>query len=153
MRVCTEDTTLVGPHINPAGGDTLCVTKGTEIILDFIGAGRNPRVYAEPMRYYPQRWSSSETSLDNFLSFSIGPRGCLGRKFSTVEAVCFLTHLLRDWTVDIKLQEGESARDWEKRVMQPNIGITVNVGKCLHKAELPSVTENFPPRFQTTYRF
>lgn len=127
IRVPTQDASLVGPGLTPSG-DSVVVPKGTEIILDLIGAGYNARNFPDPERFNPQRWAS-EHVLDSFLSFSVGPRGCLGRKFSTVEAVCFLTHLLRDWEFDVKLEGKETLLDWRERVMQPRIETTLRVGK------------------------
>jgi len=46
--------------------------------------------------------------LDAFAGFSFGPRTCLGHKFAKVEAVCFLTLLLRDWRVETALEPGET---------------------------------------------
>lgn len=66
--------------------------------------------------------------MDSFLAFTSGPRVCLGKKFASVEAVCFLTLLLRDWTVDIKLERGESLDAWRERVMTPVIKITMGTG-------------------------
>ena len=68
------------------------------------------------------------SSIENFVAFGAGPRMCLGRKFSTVEAVCFLTHVIRDWKVDIKLDKDESAHDWQTRVLQPTIEVTLKNG-------------------------
>ena len=71
----------------------------------------------------------SDVALDSFLAFSSGPRQCLGRKFSTVEAVCFLSYLLRDWKFDLKLADGESPQAWQERVMRPELAITLKIGK------------------------
>lgn len=53
---------------------------------------------------------------------------CLGKKFASVEAVCFLTLLLRDWKVDIKLEAGETVEQWQKRFLHPNPVVTLTVG-------------------------
>ena len=67
--------------------------------------------------------------MDTFIGFSSGPRMCLGKKFASVEAVCFLTLLLRDWKVDIKLESGETVEQWQKRYLHPNPAVTLTVGK------------------------
>ena len=51
----------------------------------------------------------------------LGPRACIGRKFATTEAVCFLAMLLRDWKVEPVLLEGETPAQWRQRVMQAKL--------------------------------
>lgn len=127
LRVNSEDCSLVAPNLTP-GSDTLFLPRDTEIMLDFIGAGLNPRTFENPTRFYPLRWSTSDLSTDDLLSFSSGPRGCLGRKFSTVESVCFLTHLLRDWKFEVNLEKGETLLEWQKRIIKPDVGVTMRIG-------------------------
>jgi len=56
-----------------------------------------------------------------------GPRVCIGRKFATTEAVCFLTMLLREWKVEPSLREGESKEEWRERALQGKMVITLGV--------------------------
>ena len=90
--------------------------------------------------------------MDTFLGFSSGPRTCLGKKFASVEAVCFLTLLLRDWKVDVKLEQGQSSEDWEKKAMFPTLGTSLKtckltlldsycrpVSDCARAADVPLV--------------
>ena len=58
----------------------------------------------------------------------IGPRACIGRKFATTEAVCWLALLLRDWRVEIVLRDGETREQWRERVMQAQMVLTLTVG-------------------------
>lgn len=137
MRVTTADTSITAPHLTAAAhSDTIFIEKGTLIILDSVGFSYNARNYTDPYAYNPRRWESAtksassnhEASLDNFLAFSAGPRVCLGKKFSTVEATCFLSNILRGWKFDVKLEKGESMREWQERVMRPEVGITLRIG-------------------------
>ena len=52
---------------------------------------------------------------------------CIGRKFASTEAVCFLTMLLRDWHLDIVLQDGETREQWRDRVMDARVVMTLAV--------------------------
>lgn len=133
MRVTTADTSITAPHLT-AHSDTIFIEKGTLILLDSVGFSYNARNSTDPYAYNPRRWetnstsSNPEASLDNFLAFSAGPHVCLGKKFSTVEATCFLSNILRDWKFDVKLEKGESVREWQERVMRPEVGITLRIG-------------------------
>jgi len=62
-------------------------------------------------------------------SFGYGPRACIGRKFSIVESVYFLTLLLRDWRVDIVPEEGETREEWRERVLGAWVELALSFGK------------------------
>ena len=93
--------------------------------------------FSDPYKFDPFRWTSSSNHFkDNFdtpsdiLSFSIGPRSCLGRKFASVEAVAFLTNILREWKVEVMgLRDGETKEMWRERVMdRPKMAIELTFG-------------------------
>lgn len=107
----------------------------------------NPRYFDEPEKYKPSRWyglsndevfSAFSIGMFFLLSFlilsihtstflRIGPRACIGRKFATVESVCFLTLLLRDFKIEPLLRMGETKEEWRDRVLQAKLGITLGV--------------------------
>jgi len=73
--------------------------------------------------------TTSASTLDGFLGFSFGPRTCLGHKFAKIEAVAFLTLLLRDWRVEPVLKPGETPVAWRARVLRPHFGMTLSFGE------------------------
>jgi cytochrome P450 len=112
----------------------------------------NPDVFPNPEDFRPSRWtklsttsekqklnetgeapepttSSLASSIDGFMGFSFGPRTCLGHKFAKVEAVCFLTNVLREWRVEVVLAEGETMAEWKERVLKPRFEVTLNFGE------------------------
>lgn len=61
-----------------------------------------------------------------------GSRACIGRKYASTEAVCFLAHLLRDWRVEPLLAQHrngrvESVDEWQERVFQADILMTLGI--------------------------
>lgn len=128
LRENYEDNTLRAPNIVP-GSDTVILPKQTQLTLDMVSTSRNPRHFAEPHEFRPQRWAEPG-AIDAFLGFSVGPRACLGKKFSTVEGVAFLSNALRDWKFDIKLEKGETVESWSERMLRPMIGVTLKLGEC-----------------------
>ena len=57
----------------------------------------------------------------------LGPRACIGRKFATTEAVCFLTLLLRDFKVEPLLRVGETKEQWRDRALEAKMALTLGV--------------------------
>ncbi|KAF8068982.1 cytochrome P450 [Lyophyllum atratum] len=128
IREATEDTVIQIP--NPPGQEGTTpfpVPKGVQIMVDMIGVQNNPRYFDEPEKFKPSRWYGVTNESEAFSAFSVGPRACIGRKFATTEAVAFLTMLLRDWKVEPTLREGETKEEWQKRVLDARIILTLGV--------------------------
>ena len=70
---------------------------------------------------------SSRAPIDHTCCLFLGPRACIGRKFSTVEAVCFLTMILRDWSIEPMLEKGETLDQWKERVLQATLRFTLGI--------------------------
>jgi len=129
IREATEDTVLHIPNIDGEEGTTpLPIHKGTNVVIDMIGVQYNPRYFEDPEEYRPSRWYGTSNESEAFLGFCVGPHACIGRKFSTIEAVAFLTVLLREWRVEPRLRAGETREEWRERVLgRPTLGITMAV--------------------------
>ena len=95
----------------------------------FDFAEYNPRYFYQPKEFIPSRWYDTPPDSEAFSAFSVGPRACLGRKFATTEAVCFLTLLLRDWEVNpmLDVAKGETKEEWKRRVLDANVVLTLGV--------------------------
>ncbi|CAG8704398.1 12589_t:CDS:2, partial [Acaulospora colombiana] len=112
IRECVEDTILKVPFVEDDGTvreDSIPIPKGTIMVNDFIAM--------QPHLFKPSRWYNS-TSDDAYTVFSVGPRTCIGRKFSLTEGVCWIAHLLRNFTVEPLLSQGESVESWKERVLE-----------------------------------
>ncbi|KAJ6470065.1 cytochrome P450 [Mycena vitilis] len=128
VREASEDTVLTFPSpVGEEGYTTIPIPKGTQVMLDMVGAQYNPRYFEDPKTYKPSRWYGLPTDSELFTAFSVGPRTCIGRRFATVEATCFLTLLLRDWQVLPILRDGETREAWGARMMDAHIVLTLGV--------------------------
>ncbi|KAF7344608.1 hypothetical protein MSAN_01943000 [Mycena sanguinolenta] len=127
VREATEDTNLtVQNPVGEEGTKTIPILKGTQIIIDMVGVHYNPRYFEDPETYKPSRWYGLPADSEQIAAFGVGPRACLGRKFATVEATCFLALLLRDWQVLPLLRAGETKEAWGARVLtNPRVGLTM----------------------------
>ncbi|TFY70798.1 hypothetical protein EVG20_g2210 [Dentipellis fragilis] len=130
IREAIEDTALSVPNpIGEEGTHAIPVRKGVQVVVDMIGVQYNPRYFPDPNRYDPTRWYGIPAESESISAFSIGPRTCIGRKFAAIEAVCFLTLLLRDWNVEPVLKKGETGEQWRQRVMPAEINMTLGVAQ------------------------
>ncbi|KAJ7759238.1 cytochrome P450 [Mycena metata] len=125
MRQATTDTVLTTYDENGPNG-SITLETGANVCIDMIGLHYNPRHFPHPEDYRPSRWYGvPETELS---LFSLGPRACIGRKFALTQACCFLTHLLRDWKLEIILEKEESRTQWRSRVLDAKVNMTFGVG-------------------------
>lgn len=157
MREVIEDTVLALPRQNDERKvDKVPLRKGTEVVMDYISLGYDEDSFPDSDAFNPSRWTksvkrsapdtdalerarkneapipistSAASTLDGFLGFSFGPRTCLGHKFAKVEAVAFLTRLLKEWRVEVYLKDGETREQWRTRMMDPKIQIALAVEK------------------------
>ena len=91
-----RDVTIAGAEI-PAG---------TQLLLNFYGLHRDPRVFAEPARFEPDRWlPDGPAAVDpdslraHFLPFGTGPRGCAGEAYSWAEMSVVLAMVFSRYTI------------------------------------------------------
>ncbi|KAJ7175368.1 cytochrome P450, partial [Mycena filopes] len=111
-RDVMEDVTLKVTH--PREG-FVTFQKGARVVVDDIAIHHNPNYFPDPDRYIPSRWYD-KSEQDN-PEFGFGPRACIGRKFAQIESTLFLCLLLRDWKLDIVLNDGETEAEYAERVL------------------------------------
>jgi cytochrome P450 len=83
---------------------------GTVLSIDVWAMHRDPRYFAQPERFDPERWTDAfERSLPKlaFLPFGGGPRQCPFKSYGMVEAIVLLTTIVQRH--DIALAPGERA--------------------------------------------
>ncbi|GMN59751.1 hypothetical protein TIFTF001_028845 [Ficus carica] len=98
------------PHVSTSdctvAGGRYFIPKGSSVLLSRIGLGRNPAVWEDPLRFYPDRHlvdrhaDLAETEL-RFISFTTGRRGCIGVGLGTNITVMLLGRLLQGFTWSI----------------------------------------------------
>ncbi|KAH9962932.1 cytochrome P450 [Russula dissimulans] len=128
LREATEDTILNIPNSDGQPGmRQVPIPKGMTVTVDVTGIQYNPRYFPDPYTYNPNRWRGVTAESEEISAFSFGPRTCIGRKFAVVEAVCFLTLLVRDWIIEPVMNPGETGEQWRERMMQAEMMVTLKV--------------------------
>ncbi|ODM87176.1 putative cytochrome P450 4p3 [Orchesella cincta] len=73
--------------------DDLELGVGTQVFIYFPGIHKNPEIYPNPEEFIPERFSPQEIQRRpqySFLTFSAGPRKCIGFKFAMMQMMCEL---------------------------------------------------------------
>ena len=82
-RVCTKDYAVRNSNI--------VIRKGDLVRVSVAGILLDPEIYPNPLEYNPERFLKENTGNINpyaFLVFSVGPRNCIGMRFSMFEVKC-----------------------------------------------------------------
>ncbi|KIW88480.1 uncharacterized protein Z519_11049 [Cladophialophora bantiana CBS 173.52] len=107
--VCREALRIHAPipsyleRLSPEDGLTIegtFIPEGTIVGMQAYTNHRNPNVYHNPLRFWPERWfnPSAEMKL-NFLPFSAGPRSCIGLNLGNMQLRIHLGHIFRMYEV------------------------------------------------------
>ena len=88
-RVCTKDY--------PVPNSKVVIKKGEFVRLNNIGIMLDPEIYPDPLDFKPERFLKENSTNRNpysFLTFSLGPRNCIGMRFSMYEMKCCVSNLV-----------------------------------------------------------
>jgi cytochrome P450 len=87
---------VIGPHLLPSGA---------HVFVSAYVRHRRPELFAEPLRFEPERWLApdAERALPRYayLPFGGGPHVCVGGHFALMEGQLMLAHLARAVTCDL----------------------------------------------------
>lgn len=106
------------PITTPQGEDKITVHPGTLVGGHFYGGHLSPRWGSDAHIFNPKRFISTSASGEEeqlvvpqgtlYMPWLAGPRVCPGKKFSQVEFVAIVAHVMSDYRVEIQKQSGET---------------------------------------------
>jgi len=85
------------------GKKDIFIPKGSLIGLDINTIHHSPKYWEDPYKFNPSRFSPENKKGKHkfqYLPFSLGPRECLGTRFSLIEQHLFLTRFLQEFKVE-----------------------------------------------------
>ncbi|KAF7983790.1 hypothetical protein HWV62_19013 [Athelia sp. TMB] len=99
----TRSPTSTKPIVHPAGARAIHITKGSMVHVPIEGFNLAREVWGDnAWEFVPDRWDALPPAalaqpglLPGLLTFSAGPRSCIGMRFSLIEMKVFLWVLLR----------------------------------------------------------
>ena len=96
------------------------IPEGTLLMPNLYSVNMDPKVWKNPEEFRPERWMKDGKFLKhkNLLSFSMGPRVCLGENLAKDELFLFLAMLLQRFRFDF------AHKKHSKILPQAEIGVT-----------------------------
>ena len=76
------------------------VKSGNVVLVSPWVTHRNPRFYADPERFIPERWEGAELPRFAYFPFGGGTRVCIGEPFAWMEGVLVLATLARRFALE-----------------------------------------------------
>ncbi len=118
QRVATRDTVVGGYR----------VPQGTLVAISQWVTHRDPRFFADPERFIPERWADGlEQRLPRFAYFPFGggPRLCIGQSFALMEATLILAAIASRYRVE--LLPGQRVTPQPSITLRPKEGVRVRL--------------------------
>jgi cytochrome P450 len=84
------------------------VPKGAVLMLPQWAIHRDPRYYDDPLEFDPDRWApdrAAERPNYAYFPFGGGPRHCIGKRFSLLEATLILGTIGQDYRLELTAEE------------------------------------------------
>ena len=118
-RRALVDVTL-GPYVIP---------KGSQALASPYVVHRNPSVFADPLRFDPDRWAGDAAELLPELAyfpFGGGVRRCMGEPFAWAEGPLVVATLAQRWRLDY-VDDGREVRPAPAFICRPQGALTMSV--------------------------
>ncbi|KAG8807273.1 hypothetical protein FRC17_004539 [Serendipita sp. 399] len=101
---------------------TVTIPKGARIMINIAGLHYNPKYWTDPHEFHPERFMG-DYNRDAFFSFAAGPRSCMGRRFSEIEALTFLAVLVLNYRLEgTPLHAKETKEEINERILRWRMG-------------------------------
>ena len=112
------------------------IRKGVALMFNIVGMHRNPKFFANPEVFQPERFVPGNPEMESrpkgsFLPFGLGPRNCIGYKIAQLSALLFLAQFLA--RASVTLDDSKLDKDVELNTggvtMSPLKGVWLRVSK------------------------
>ncbi|KAK2379663.1 cytochrome P450 CYP82D47 [Trifolium repens] len=112
-----------GPLLVPHEGTEDCyiqgyyVPKGTRVFANVWKLHRDPSIWSEPEKFYPERFINENGEIDHeshhfeYLPFGLGRRACPGSMFATQVSLITLARLLHGFDFELPMDEAVDMRE------------------------------------------
>jgi cytochrome P450 len=91
--------------------DGIRVPKGAHVLVSQFVTQRDPRYFADPERFDPERWLNTDLERNlpkgAFFPFGAGSRKCLGEYFALAESRLILLHVAKSVVLATKFPKAQ----------------------------------------------
>lgn len=87
---------------------------------------RDPKIYANPEEFKPERFSDDEQRnrhKSTYLTFGDGPRVCIGQRFATLQIKAALAQLVLNFQIKLSPRHQPIVIDTQSLLLYPKSGI------------------------------
>ncbi|KAJ5108016.1 cytochrome P450 [Penicillium angulare] len=115
------------------GHKSIIIPPKTGVWINMSGIHVHPKYWEDPMKWNPYRWIQTPSNLEKpstlqderlitparctYFPWSEGAQNCPGNKFSQVEFVAVMAHLLRDHRIHAVPNPGETTGQLQSRIL------------------------------------
>jgi cytochrome P450 len=129
LRLYPPAHTLTRIALGPDRLGDVSVPKGAVVLISPWLLHRNPTLWRDPDRFYPDRFdpetSGPRHDRYGYLPFGAGPRVCVGASFAMQEIIVVLATILRHWRV--RMVPGHPVEPLALITLRPRFGLQANV--------------------------
>lgn len=105
------------------------IPENTNVIVAPCFLGRDPKIFADPLKFDPLRFDIETNNEKNnpyaYIPFSAGPRNCIGQKFAMLEMKSLTSKVIRHFELSI-LKENEELELISELVLRSENGIVLS---------------------------
>jgi cytochrome P450 len=113
---------------------------GTWVLLSAYVTHRIPEVFPEPYKFIPERWQTIHPSSYEFMSFSGGPRYCIGTSLAMMQLKIALSMILQRYSLSPK--QGTKVNCVGLNAIRPRNGLPMVLGEAGNAQTRSHVTGN-----------
>jgi cytochrome P450 family 4 len=106
-----------------AGGFTF--PKDVEVVISAFFIGRNPKYFADPLKFDPNRFLELKSDPPGFIPFALAPRKCLGVKVAYVIMKIAVIGVLKNYKLSLSNESEELELNMDMTLSAKN-GINLN---------------------------
>jgi len=128
-RKATEDDVVCGVKI----------PKGASVSISPYALHRNPDLYTDPEKFWPERFEQNEPRGEKryaFIPFGAGQRLCIGREFAFLEASIVLALILKNY--DFRLADDFQLKLHPSITLRPKNSVGMRLTKHSKKENKPT---------------
>lgn len=114
--------------------DGKTIPSGTTIAIWLLGMGYNDKVFADPFKFDPERFTleniSKRSNPYEYVPFSAGPRNCIGQKFAMLELKSVLSKIVRTFEIlpaKDELISKDGYEHWEQNEYDPRLAAVLTL--------------------------